>query len=232
MSIPPTASPAHARGGARPLGPVGLAAHTHIKPLQQGYRNNNSSATATLAALRRGAGKPVGSLPELWGMTGMEQLDEEALKGIDVERAEAALHLAVPLWALHQQSKRNASMHAWGKAGLPGSGPQLGAAVRRLMPPDELDEALRRRFVRAGNAHDIDGLTVRLREIILLLRARDQPLDYGRLAEQLYLWQAPAARDAVRRAWGRSFQLTGIRQKQKTGSGDDTTDTTDKDVSA
>jgi CRISPR system Cascade subunit CasB len=144
---------------------------------------------------------------------------------IDYEHAEEALHLAVTLWALHQQSHRTMDMHSTGYG--------LGRAVRVLMsktaPAAEgagaaksapaLDEPLRRRFVRVGTAASLEVLGQRLREIVLLLRKSEVPLDYALLADQLYRWQLDSAQAGVRREWGRDFHLAGTTRAQPTGTG-------------
>ncbi|WNI16532.1 type I-E CRISPR-associated protein Cse2/CasB [Actinacidiphila sp. ITFR-21] len=201
-------------------GPVGLTAERCIRRLQKGYRGDRPAAVSTLARLRRGAGRPAHAVPDLWGLTGtdelaeaMAELPEDSRDHIDHVRAEEALHLVLTLWALHQQSHRDADMHVAGRG--------LGRAVRMLMNPrgaaaesgkgdSEPDEPVRRRFVRAGTATTLEVLAVRLRDIVLLLRREDIALDYGLLADQLYRWQLPVARADVRRSWGRDFHLAGV----------------------
>ncbi|MFD4997815.1 type I-E CRISPR-associated protein Cse2/CasB [Streptomyces buecherae] len=141
---------------------------------------------------------------------------------------EEAVHLATSLWALHQQSIRDADMHAagWG----------IGLATRRLAqgrtghaevntraaeasgtpnprsgrrPDEELNEALRKRFVRLGTATSLEALATRLRELVLLLRQARIPLDYARLAHELRAWQDENKRAGVRRSWGRDFHASG-----------------------
>lgn len=198
MTTSPPAPPAATLPPTRPGVAVGEAARAHIARLQHGYCNDRPDAVAAVARIRRGAGKAANELPDLWGLIGTETLYEAGLDEARLIRAEQAVHTAVTLWALHQQSQRTAPMH------LPG-GPGLGDAVRRLMPDGELDEAVRRRFVRAGTASTLDVLAQRLRDLVVLLRRAEIPLDYGLLAEQLYWWQSPAGRGAVHRAWGRGF---------------------------
>ncbi|MFD7234231.1 type I-E CRISPR-associated protein Cse2/CasB [Streptomyces syringium] len=171
----------------------------HINVLQRGYLGDRADAVAALARMRRGVGKPYGTMPELWGLTGMEALYEvRTLSEERTARAEEAAHTALTLWALHQQSHRQHRMHQ-------PDGPELGTAVRRLMPGAELDEPTRKRFVRAGTASSLPILAQRLRDIVLLLRRDGIPLDYGLLADQLEQWQQPGGLDRVRRSWGRSF---------------------------
>ncbi len=237
-----TTSPPDRSAQGRPArGPVAIAADRCIRRLQRGYRDDVPSAVATLARLRRGAGRPAHAVQDLWGLTGTDELaqaladlaDDEP-KPFDHDRAEEALHLAITLWALHQQSHRDEDMHMTGRG--------LGRAVRVLMSGGsgkadsqqsqpaieegatkseaERNEPLRRRFVRVGNASSLDALAQRLREIVLLLRREDIALDYSLLADQLYWWQYPAATDDVRRQWGRDFHLAGTARGTKRPDGE------------
>ncbi|WP_329133934.1 type I-E CRISPR-associated protein Cse2/CasB [Streptomyces sp. NBC_01476] len=208
---------------------VGTATDRFIRRLQQGYRQDRPAAVATLARLRRGAGRSAHDVPDLWGLTStaelavlLADLPAAEQRAFDHDRAEEALHLAVTLWASHQQSHREADMHVVGNS--------LGRAVRVLMAPDtlrsqtaaetrpgvqdaivkaepELNEPLRRRFVRVGTASSLEAMTQRLREIVQLLRREGLGLDYALLADQVHRWQLPAYRAEVRREWGREFHL-------------------------
>jgi CRISPR system Cascade subunit CasB len=179
----------------------------NINDLQRGYLADQPRAVAALARLRRGAGKEIQQVPDLWGLIYTGSLHDPVREGgpapreEDLTRAEDAVHVAVTLWALHQQSRANAT-HRPDRRTAPAG---LGSAVRRLMPKGDIDETILKRLVRAGQAPDLRTLAQRLREIVLLLRRDDIALDYALLAEQLYRWQQSGGRDTVRRAWGRSF---------------------------
>lgn len=189
----------------------------YISDLQEGYLNDRPAAVTRLAQLRRGAGKLPADVPELWGVAGVERFyrhvekaaPDEDLPPWLAERAEAALFLAVTLYSLHQQSRTKDPMHE--------NGVELGHAVRRLMPPGEIDEPIRRRFVRVGTAETLDVLADRLREIVSLLRRGAQrrtrrepvPLDYALLAGQLYQFRDPEGARRVRESWGRGFHAYG-----------------------
>ncbi|MFI6063434.1 type I-E CRISPR-associated protein Cse2/CasB [Streptomyces sp. NPDC051286] len=217
-----------------------------ITAFQRGYLADNPKDVAALARLRRGAGREAGQLPDLWNLVDTTPLHEPhegpyALSEKQLARAEDALHVALTLWALHQQSRSEAGMHQTGSPGKPRG---VGAAVRRMMKPGEIDEPLRKRLVRVGTAPDLTALAQRLRDIVLLLRREQFPLDYALLAGQLYHWQQPGGPDAVRREWGRSFHAwheDGQNAEERTPAADpatttgatatsDTT-TTDKDAS-
>jgi CRISPR system Cascade subunit CasB len=179
---------------------VGDVAGDYITELQREYRNDVGSAVALLAQLRRGAGKLPANMPELWGLTGTDRLYRHApqLAGDETAafRAEAALFLALTLYALHQQSRTDRDMHQ--------PGATFGAAVRRLMV-EEVDEPIRKRFVQIGTSSTASILADRLRGMVKLLRAELIPLDYAQLATQLYRTQLPGGLTQVRQAWGRGF---------------------------
>ncbi|MEU0744680.1 type I-E CRISPR-associated protein Cse2/CasB [Streptomyces sp. NPDC006134] len=219
--VPPGAVPVHQR--------VADLAAAHIGSWQEGYLNDRSQAVAALARLRRGAGREAGETPDLWSLidTGPLHTPAEGMRPLseqELVRAENALHTALTLWAFHQQS-RSTPMHRRHTRERPGG---LGAAVRRLMPADGVDEPVRKRLVRAGTAPDLVTLAQRLRDIVALLRRDDIPLDYALLAGQLYLWQWPDGPAAVRRSWGRSFHE---QWRTRPASDDTTTPDSDKDAS-
>ncbi|MFE9679456.1 type I-E CRISPR-associated protein Cse2/CasB [Streptomyces sp. NPDC006259] len=215
---------------------VGDLATAQITGWQEGYLKDRPRDVAVLARLRRGAGREPGALPDLWTLvdTGSlhARLDEvRPLAEAELVRAENALHTALTLWALHQQS-RGVRMHRPHSPQRPAG---LGAAVRRLMPASDIDEPVRKRLVRAGTAPDLTSLSQRLRDLIVLLRRQDVPLDYGLLAGQLYAWQAPGGGDLVRREWGRSFhswQPPAAQPGNSRDSADDRARTPDSDKDA
>ncbi|WP_328965728.1 type I-E CRISPR-associated protein Cse2/CasB [Streptomyces virginiae] len=187
------------------LGPLRQAVTAHIRTLQRDYLDDRSQAVQALARLRRGIGRQATDMPDLWGLVGLEQFHEahfnqrQASAGeAEALRAERAAHVAVTLWALHQQSQRAKPMHI-------ADGPSMGTAVRRLMSGTDSDEPIRKRLVRAGTATTLDVMAQRLRDLVVLLRAAEVPLDYGLLAEQLDQWQKPGGASRVRQTWGRSF---------------------------
>ncbi|MGW2324855.1 type I-E CRISPR-associated protein Cse2/CasB [Streptomyces sp. NPDC001700] len=196
-------------------GPAGRAAARCISRLQRRYRQDNPAAVAQVARLRRGAGRTAHAVQDHWGLGGLDELADILADGatrVRREHAEEAVYLAVTLWALHQQSVRDHDMHH----------PEgtLGRAVRGLMrkknegtsrADDDPNGPVRKRLVRVGTATSLESVAVRLREIVLLLRDVKLPLDYARLADQLYRWQSLPERAAVRREWGREFHLAAPR---------------------
>lgn len=237
-----TPTPNSTKPGERAHSLPHRAALRTIGRLQGGYRKDVPGAVAAVARLRREAGRDVYASPTGWGLddlAALTELREEERQPQDQqtspdapprrpawhelrdEREDRAVHLAVTLWALHQQSIRNDPMHV--------SGWSLGRAVRRLAhsrtgerdlpsdqdraaePVEDASPAIRKRFVRIGTSGDFDILSSRLREMVLLLRSARIPLDYGLLADQLTRWQDEARQGDVRRAWGRDFHRVYAR---------------------
>ncbi|WP_103503353.1 type I-E CRISPR-associated protein Cse2/CasB [Streptomyces sp. SM14] len=224
-----------------------------IARLQRQYLKDEAAAVAALAQLRRGAGRPALQAPTAWGISGLEYLAEiqdeaeaagEPYRGPrQVAYEQEAVHLALTLYALHQQSVRDEEMDVWNArfgsavrtlagggwpkpSGAQGDEPAGGTAAEAKSSSGDasaISETIRKRFVRVGTASSLDSLAVRLRELVLLLRAERLPLDYGRLADQLARWQNPALRPDVRRDWGRDFlrplRRADLRRQEPDGDG-------------
>jgi len=175
---------------------------------------NESAVKATLARLRRGIGKTPGSLPDLWEIT-LSDLPE-ALQGIGEEptHGEWAVHTALTLYALHQQGRdpKKQSMNREGEF--------LGTAVRRLLEYDKNNEdAVMRRFHAVAVSDSFERFSWQLRGLILLIRAKDIPLDYPALTQDLYWFQFPDRRDGIRLKWGQDFyRVTRNEEMSSEGS--------------
>jgi CRISPR system Cascade subunit CasB len=182
---------------------VGAHVSRRAERLQTTYLQDLPSAVASLAKLRRAVGKPPGADPQAWPevFRGLEHLghgDEPPT------RREWAAHIALTLFAVHQQSKSE-KMHRHRCS--------LGHSVRQLADrkggvDDEGSKAVARRFQALGTADSLDEISHHARNLITQLRAEDIPLDYGLLADQLVKLQSPATAPAIRLAWGRDFYRT------------------------
>lgn len=169
-----------------------------IARLQNGYLANRSTDVAALARLRRGVGKPAGSVLDILEFTYAEEfvadprLDEPT-------PAEVTAHLSLTLYAVHQQSQ-NKGMHRRTH--------RLGRSIRVLIPEGHrsyVEHPVARRFAMLGTADSLDELTHHLRGMVQLLRTNTVPLDYGLLAADLLSWQRLDRRAGVRLRWGRDF---------------------------
>jgi CRISPR system Cascade subunit CasB len=165
---------------------------------------NTAATRAALAKLRRGLGKEPGSQADLWPYTlqGLDALNPYYFsKDGTPTSAEWATHLAMTLFALHQQSSepKKDPMH---RAGV-----SLGAAVRQLVNcrGPMAENAIKRRLDALMTADSIDELSRHLRSMVQLLRAEGIALDYARLAEDIHQFQDTAQRNRVRLRWGQDY---------------------------
>jgi CRISPR system Cascade subunit CasB len=162
-------------------------------------QTSGAEAKAALAKLRRAIGKSPGSIPDIWGLT-LEGLPPELqTKRKEASQAEWAVHMALTLFAYHQQG-RDLRQDCMSRIGL-----GLGSAVRRLIKTEDDESRIKRRFNIAATADSPAELAHHLRGLIGLLKTDGIPLDYPALAADIYRFQFQGARDAVRLNWGREF---------------------------
>ena len=157
---------------------------------------------AALANLRRGVDRAPGDLPELWGAFLEDLPPELESKDGRPTQAEWAAYLALTLYALHQQG------HDLPHENMNRPGEGLGKAVRHLADaqgktPNEAPVS--RRFNALATAEAMPERVHHLRGIVQLLRAEGVPLDYVRLAEDLYWLQVPAIAPRIRLKWGQDY---------------------------
>jgi CRISPR system Cascade subunit CasB len=194
-------------GTTRSLGTVGRVVDAHVSDLQRRFLSTeyrDPDAVAALARLRRGAGKPPGAVLDILEFTTDESFwvgrEDAPADAAATARHEYAAHVAMTLYATHQQS-RGERMHRRGRG--------IGQALRALHTgdPARIPDPLTQRFRMLGTADSPDELTHHLRGAVQLLRAGSVPLDYGLLADQLVDWRR-GRRDRVQLAWGRGFYRT------------------------
>lgn len=159
-------------------------------------------ARAALARLRRAVTAAPGAAPAVWELT-LGLLPADLLGTADEPTpAETATHVAVTLYAVHQQS-RTERMHR--------PGVRFGAAARRLAYLEsqhtgtDVSEGVMRLVHALTTATDTAEAVHHLRALVSRMRSADVGLDYGRLARDLHDLQRPATVDRVRLQWGRDF---------------------------
>lgn len=177
------------------LGPAGAAVDRRLTQLQQRFLAGDSWAVSALARLRRGVGKPAGSVPDIWELT-LAGVPLPARHTDEPTWNEIAAHTAITLYALHQQSKSDAMYRA---------GQSFGEAVRTLADHANSEEAVLRRFQAAGTASTPGEFVQHARGLITQLRSAGIPLDYAEFADQLVSVQRPGGLDRVRLTWGRDY---------------------------
>ncbi len=162
---------------------------------------NAGRVRAQLAMLRRGVGRKPGDMPDLWGLLFADMPEEMMSRTAEPTAAEWAAYTALTLYATHQQGTEinRQNMHTCQDAG------RLGKAVARLVKNADDRERIARRFNAFATASDMTEAAHHLRGLIQLLRVEEIPLNYIRLAGDLYRFQNPEYAPDVRLSWGQDF---------------------------
>ena len=206
MTTSDISTPAQAGGAppdgarrSRPLGEAGRLVDQRIggpRGLQSRYCSKNRKealARAQVAALRKGASRSPGELPEIWELTRVEVPDGA---GDAPTWEEIAVHTAMTLYAVHQQSRTEPMFR-------PGAG--LGSAAHDLVGRDEENPSARARFNALVTSTTVAELRHHLRSFVSLLRARGIALDHAMLADDVLRFQQPGGAKKVRLAWARQY---------------------------
>lgn len=87
--------------------------------------------------------------------------------------------------------------------------------MARLITPSDEDSRNRveRRFSQAATALDMSEFSHHLRGLVQLLGAQGIPLDWARLAGQVFAYQNPERVGQVRLRWGEEFYTAINREK-------------------
>lgn len=167
-----------------------------VQKLQSAYLRGESGATASLARLRRAISDEPGANPVVWQET-LGLPSQFVGRGDEPSRAERAVHYAITLYAIHQQSQGKSMHH---------NGYGLGRAARQLGKDDgSSEQAVLRRFQALGTATSLGEAATHARGLVTQFRSKGIPLDYGRLAAEFVQFQDPRQIGSVRLNWGRDY---------------------------
>ncbi len=163
---------------------------------------------ARLAWLRRGLGKTMDEVPELWELILEEfpDLDDDSTQKFVVEGAyEEAIYGALTLYGLAHQ-KANDTPH---KEGI-----SFGFAVGKLVAEDESNRdrigAHLKSVLKAKNSFQT---TIKMRSLISMIAQKGESFDFAQLADDLYWLAFPASRKKVHLNWARDY-IRGIEEKK------------------
>lgn len=203
MSDPSTTTDPDAAPPPReaPTGSTRAFVESTVVRLQSGYLRDHptSESRASLAKLRRGLGHEFGTIPEALPLTVDPAGWNHALPD-EPTADERAIHAALTLYALHQQSQSK-RMHV--------PGVRFGQALGRVRYRDGAENpGVVRRFQALGTATSLTEVVVHARALITLLRGAGEGFDYGRFAADLVRLQDPVRAGSVRLDWGRDFYRT------------------------
>ncbi len=169
-----------------------------IERLQNDYLAGRPGSAGRLARLRRALTTEPGAQPDVWQET-LEGVTPEATRD-EPTPEEYAVHSAITLYALHQQSQ-SAPMHVRDIS--------LGHASRRLARVVGGVQAdapgVLRRFHAIGTAEGFTEVIHHSRGLVTRLRSEGIPLDYGLFAKHLLWLQIPGQEHRVRLSWGRDY---------------------------
>ena len=156
---------------------------------QTGEEESSAGAKnlGALAALRRGLGKPPGSVAEMYPYV-MRYLPERASRN-----AEDAYFLIAALFAWHQLD--------WTAGEERKERRNFGASFHRLALSAD-SQSIEKRFVALLDARGED-LPEHLRHAVGLLKSKEIPVDWVQLLEQVSVWDHDDRR--VQRAWARAY---------------------------
>ena len=163
-----------------------------------------------LANLRHGVGKKPGELPELWGFI-FDGVPEELFghKSNGASYAEWAVYTALTLYALHQQGN---TVYVNEK------GVSLGKAAANLVKNEEgSEERIAKRLHLVATSTSQNDLAYYLRGVVQLLKAEPIPLDYARLAKEIYSMNFEESSKNIVLSWGREFYGALYERKGKEG---------------
>lgn len=181
-------------------GRLGKALAWRLDRIQSEYLSGAPAARADLARLRRGLGKRVGDVPEIWELT-VGAVPEHLAGRTRPSAAEQAAHAALTLYAMHQQSA-SGPMHV--------SGVSFGEAVGRLRSHgDRSEEAVTRRFMAVATSESPEELLMHVRGLIAQLRSAGVGFDYSLFAGDVEDLLRRDRAKAVRLRWGRDYYRTG-----------------------
>lgn len=179
----------------RQLGKVGKTVDQRIRRLQKGYLGGKSSAQATVAQLRRSVAMSPGQNPEIWGWT---EFPAPPGTGDMPTREEWAVHLAMTLYAMHQQGRLQPAY----KRGM-----TFGEVVSKLGVETGRDDTLWLRFTAVLTASSIAGVREHLQSLVGQLHANSYfvPVDYATLADDLAFLLNPRTANRIRLKWERDY---------------------------
>jgi len=146
-----------------------------------------------LAALRRGLGSPLGTVPAMY-----PHILPWAPQN---RRAEDACYIVGSLFALHPEANERGN---------------LGTAFKTMKSLEERSgrkehESLEKRFVALLNCNR-DDLPYHLRQAVSLLKAKDVPVNWQQLLRDILNWDHEAR--FVQQKWAREFWQGAVRETE------------------
>lgn len=167
--------------------------------------SDTGAGRGLMADLRHGVGKKPGEIPGLWGMI-FDRIPAELTGHKEASNAEWAIYTALTLYALHQQGN-DTNMHQKDMS--------VGRAASLLVKDEEDVKRILNRLNLVATAVSQEDLAYHLRGVVQLLKSEKLPLDYARLAKEIYLFFDQERAGAIKLAWGRDFYGERYKSNEK-----------------
>lgn len=171
--------------------------------------SDTGAGKGLMANLRHGIGKKPGELPELWGMI-FDRIPDELTGRKEASDAEWAVYTALTLYALHQQGS-DVNMNQ--------KDISVGRAAANLVKNEDDTERVLNRLNLVATAVSPEDLAYHLRGLVQLLKSEDIPLDYARLAKELYQFHNNESASSIKLSWGRDFYGEIYKTKENKDNG-------------
>lgn len=165
---------------------------------------DTSGGKAMFANLRRGVGREPGELPQLLGILLQDMPEAFWSRDGVATREEWVCYTVLTLYALHQQGNDTKSQQMHTEEDI-----SLGKALYQLERAYGQDPNAEQRMVQKLRtlATAVNGkeLSYHLRGIVQLLKSNGIPINYKKLAGDLYEMQFPDGKRRVCLRWGQDF---------------------------
>ncbi len=163
---------------------------------------NKPPDRGALALLRKGLGKPLGTVIEMHPIV-YSHLDD-SISNWDEWR----FFLVASLFALHYKNYIKLDKETTDSR-------SLGFSFRSLLSPDrgDQDKSLEKRFTRLLQSHRED-IDYHLRQSIQLLKSHEIPVDYLQLLKDLKYWDHE--RRVVQSRWAKDLWTSSLKDKPET----------------
>lgn len=160
-----------------------------------------------MANLRHGIGKRPGEIPELWGII-FDKIPAELMGHKEASNAEWAIYTALTLYALHQQGNDKCMNE---------KDMSVGRAAARLVESEDDTKRILNRLNLVVTSVSPEDLAYHLRGIVQLLKNKSKsiPLDYAKLAKEIYLFYDQKQAGAIKLSWGRDFYIERYKSNEK-----------------
>jgi CRISPR system Cascade subunit CasB len=166
--------------------------------------DDDGTAKANLAKLRRGLGGKIEHSPETWKFiyTGFDR-NFEQFNRFEQRRIEDAVFTALCLFAMHAQGGKKAYEKTISFAKAAG----MMKSESKTKGKEEKEEGMNRRFAAMVSTGNLQRITYHAKDITKLLKTENRGFNYAEFAADLYSLQSENqnVRSGILRKWGKDY---------------------------